>query len=270
MNCILFESSQIELDQMAALCRDCGVTVDAGFTDAIEGINYLQHCQTDIVLIDWFFSGIGGPDLGRLIQSFVPDQRLIYVSDQDVDAELVFRANACGYLRKPIDPERLLSCLNSVTAAKPESAPNHQVIIHTFGHFDIYVDGQPVFFRNSRAKELLALLVDRQGGIMSSTQIVTSFWPDCPVTEQHKAIYRKAAAALKQTLNEYGIGYILHASRNQKAINAAAVDCDYYHFLNGDKDAVGLYQGEYMADYPWGEDTNGKLWRMSGYWEADS
>lgn len=270
MNCILFESTQAELDQMTALCKSCGITVDAGFTDPIEGIGYLQHCQPNLIIINWFINGISGPDLSRLIRGFAPSQKFIYVSNQDVEAERVFETGACGYLRKPIDSERLLNCLNAVTAAREESVPDHHVVIRTFGHFDLYVDGRPVFFRNSRAKELLALLVDRQGGTMSSVQIVTSIWPDCPVTEQHKAIYRKAAAALKQTLNEYGIGYILHTSRNQKALNVNAVDCDYYHFLNGDKDALGLYQGEYMSNYAWGEDTNGKLWRMSGYWEADN
>ena len=42
---------------------------------------------------------------------------------------------------------------------------NVHIFIRTFGYFDVFVDGVPILFRSEKAKELLALLVDRRGGI---------------------------------------------------------------------------------------------------------
>jgi hypothetical protein len=41
--------------------------------------------------------------------------------------------------------------------------PVKQVFIRTFGYFDIFVNSHPIEFSCSKAKELLALLVDRGG-----------------------------------------------------------------------------------------------------------
>ena len=38
-----------------------------------------------------------------------------------------------------------------------------------------------------------------------------------------------------------------------------ALDCDYYHMLNGDPDYVQNFKGEYMVDYSWAEPTAGLL-----------
>ena len=39
-----------------------------------------------------------------------------------------------------------------------------RIVIRTFGYFDIFVDGETIPFSCKKAKELLALLVDRMGG----------------------------------------------------------------------------------------------------------
>ena len=60
------------------------------------------------------------------------------------------------------------------------------------------------------------------------------------------------------------------SSRNQKAIRPEGIDCDYFNFLNGDREAIAAYDGDYMMEYSWGELTNGKLWRMKkNYGEID-
>ncbi|MGM9606273.1 MAG: response regulator transcription factor [Oscillospiraceae bacterium] len=268
MNCVLFEKDKTKLEEISRLCTACGVRVEASFIDACAGVEFLRQNKVDLVLIDWEMPEISGIAIGRLLRSFSPETRFIYLSTTDVEAQMVYATKANGYLKKPLEAERLQQYISEFAAelrAEKQQEKRKEVIIHTFGHFDVYVDGQPVFFRNSRSKEMLAMLVDRHGGIMSMNQFMEQFWPDHPVSEQNKAIYRKAAAALKKTLAEYGIGYILYSKRNQKALSTSMVSCDYYRFLSGEKAALSLYHGEYMVDYTWAEDTNGKLWRLSRY-----
>ena len=46
-----------------------------------------------------------------------------------------------------------------------------RIVIRTFGYFDIFVDGETIPFSCKKAKELLALLVDRRGGFVTRSVI---------------------------------------------------------------------------------------------------
>ena len=54
--------------------------------------------------------------------------------------------------------------------------------------------------------------------------------------------------------------------RGQVAVMTDRLDCDYYHMLEGDMDAVNAYRGEYMVQYSWAELTAGQLaWKHGRY-----
>lgn len=284
MECVIIEQSEELMRETSSLCRESGLPVAAEFTDALEGLEYLQSHSVDLALISWCMTGIDGPMLGKLVKKLVPQTRVIYLSDEAVEAEEVYETEAFGYLRRPADTKKLRHYVSLAERASRRSAPSaakpeppvierkemeREVVIRTFGHFDVYVDSKPLFFPNRRAKEMLAMLVDCQGAVMTREHFLERFWPDSPVTEQRKSIYRKASSVLQQTLARSGVSYILFSNRRQKALNTAAVWCDYYEFLNGDAAALDSYRGEYMIDYTWAEATNGRLWQMSGYWEEE-
>lgn len=285
MECVIIERNEDLVRETSELCCESGLPVAAGFTDALEGLEYLQSHPTELTLINWRMAGIDGPMLGKLVRKLVPQTRVIYLSDEPVEAEQVYETEAFGYLRRPADAQKLRHYsvmaerasrvrAQQLAEAKQdtqsaERREEREVIIRTFGSFDVYADGKPVFFPNRRAKEMLAMLVDCRGAVMTREHFMERFWPDSPVTEQRKSIYRKASSVLQQTLARNGISYILFSNRRQKALNTAAVWCDYYRFLNGDAAALEAYRGEYMSDYAWAEVTNGRLWQMSGYWEEE-
>ena len=133
--------------------------------------------------------------------------------------------------------------------------PPHDVRIQTFGYFEIFVDGIPVLFRSQKAKEFLAVLVDRRGGYVSSGDVINCLWEDEPVTQKTNARYRKVAMLLKNTLAEYGVDYIVETAGRQRRIISDAVDCDLYHFLEGKESYINHYDGTYMLNYSWSEWT---------------
>ena len=132
---------------------------------------------------------------------------------------------------------------------------SHEVKIQTFGYFEVFVDGRPVLFKNKKAKELLAVLVDRRGGYLSSGDIISCLWENESVNQTTNARCRKVAMQLKNTLAEYDIEYIIETADRQRRLVADAVDCDLFHFLSGETAYINAYDGSYMLNYSWSEWT---------------
>lgn len=136
---------------------------------------------------------------------------------------------------------------------------NHAVSIRTFGYFDVFVGDKPIAFRNKKSKELLALLVDRRGGYVTSEEAIAFLWEDEPVNTVTMSRYRKVALRLKNTLEEYGISDIVGAVDGKRRIVMEKVQCDLYNYLSGKEEYAHLFKGSYLTNYSWGETTLGEL-----------
>lgn len=136
---------------------------------------------------------------------------------------------------------------------------NRTVSIRTFGYFDVFVGDTPIVFRNKKSKELLALLVDRKGGYVTSEEAISFLWEDEPANTLTLSRYRKVALRLKSTLEEYGITDIVEAVDGKRRIVMDKVECDLYNYLSGKEEFSQLFKGSYMTNYSWGETTLGEL-----------
>ena len=145
------------------------------------------------------------------------------------------------------------------TAGKKTLPENRAVTIRTFGYFDVFVGDKPVAFRNKKSKELLALLVDRQGGYVTSEEAIGFLWEDEPANTVTMSRYRKVALRLKNTLEEYGIPDIVEAVDGKRRIVMEKVQCDLYQYCSGKEEYAGLFRGSYLTNYSWGETTLGEL-----------
>ena len=147
---------------------------------------------------------------------------------------------------------------------KPGLPENRAVSIRTFGYFDVFVGDTPIAFRNKKAKELLALLVDRRGGFVTSEEAISFLWEDEPASTLTLSRYRKVALRLKNTLEEYGISDIMEAVDGKRRIVREKVDCDFYNYLSGKPEYAQLFKGSYLTNYSWGETTLGELMNSGG------
>ena len=136
------------------------------------------------------------------------------------------------------------------------------IFVKTFGYFDVFVDGKSVSFTSAKSKELLALLVDRNGGIVSTEQAVGILWEGREYNETVQSLFRKVLKSLRITLEEAGISEILIDSRNQRSIDKTTFNCDYYDFLNT-KDS-SKYFGKYMEQYDWAKSTEAEINTLLG------
>ena len=137
-----------------------------------------------------------------------------------------------------------------------ETKQEQPVHIRTFGYFDVFVEGKAIAFRNEKSKELLALLVDRRGGFVTSSEAISYLWEDEEVSQLTLARYRKVALRLKNLLEEYGIAHIVETVDGKRRIVPQNVSCDLFDCLAGQRE---LFKGSYLLNYSWGEVTAAEL-----------
>ena len=153
----------------------------------------------------------------------------------------------------------LYSVENTKPSEKKTLPENRTVSIRTFGYFDVFVGDKPIAFRNKKSKELLALLVDRKGGYVTSEEAIGFLWEDEPANTVTLSRYRKVALRLKNTLEEYGISNIVESVDGKRRIVMEKVQCDLYNYLSGQEEYAQLFKGSYLTNYSWGETTLGEL-----------
>lgn len=141
-----------------------------------------------------------------------------------------------------------------------------RIEIRTFGYFDVFVDGRPIAFRSEKAKELLALLVDRRGGFVTSADIITALWEDEPITAQTRTRCRKVALRLNRTLEANGAAHIMESVRGKRRIVPEAVTCDLFDFLSPVPNRKAAFRGSYLKNYSWAEATLAEL--MQNYYRS--
>ena len=138
-----------------------------------------------------------------------------------------------------------------------------RVSIRTFGHFDVFVDGEPVVFHYEKSKEMLAVLVDRNGGYVSNPYLISCLWESEPYSEKIQGRCRQAAHRLTETLKRYGIEDIIEKTDGKRRLVPELADCDYYNYIMGRRIPGQQFNGSYMADYSWGEETLSGLLKMN-------
>lgn len=116
-------------------------------------------------------------------------------------------------------------------------------------------------FRSEKAKELLALLVDRRGGFVTSSEAISILWKNDPITDQTRSRYRKVAMRLKRTLELYGIDDIIESAHGRRRIVPEKVSCDLFDYLAHTPGSEKLFSGSYLHNYSWGEITLSELLR---------
>lgn len=140
------------------------------------------------------------------------------------------------------------SDLSHVDPSGPLIVTQKQVIVTLFGSFSLSVDGKAVNIRSAKAKELLALLIERRGAFVSSREAIAMLW-ECDPDKTTRARYRKTASRLVSELKRNGIGYILESDRGARRIVPEYLECDYYDY----RDGLRAPSGVLLPEYSWAE-----------------
>lgn len=228
------------------------LSVVGAFHDPENAIKYMKKHPVDLAILDLQIPEIDSIELGWRLHEINPTLMLIYATTEKVDIRNEQCLKVAVYLPKPFTQE---SFLHAVTSAELLAKRNQKhIYARTFGYFDLFVDGEPVMFKSAKAKELLAFLIDRQGGTVTTDQIITVLWEDRPNDEATQSLCSKVVKTLKKELDEYKIGSILIQKRGIRSIDMRQVDCDMYELMQGSVEAKERFFGDYMLEYSWAEE----------------
>lgn len=107
-------------------------------------------------------------------------------------------------------------------------------------------NGSPVKFSYQKSKEVFAYLIDREGSSINVNELNAVLWE-----EDHKSYLRNLIADIKQSLKSIDCEDVFVKKFNGYSIDVNKIDCDAYEYKKDNPDAVRLYRGEYMIQYPW-------------------
>ncbi|MBC3886750.1 diguanylate cyclase [Acetobacterium paludosum] len=151
----------------------------------------------------------------------------------------------------------------TITSCDVITKQKQRVFIRAFGYFELFVDGQAVPINLEKAKELLALLIDRRGGFLSANEAISYLWEDEPADKTTKSRYRKVAMRLNNILSKYNVEDIIENKHGLRRIVTEKINCDYYEYLSEYPVSQHLFMGAYMSNYSWGETTLSMLEQMT-------
>lgn len=227
--------------------------MDVDATDNVtEAYSLFEKTEYNLVLMDVVLQDGNGMDFARKIVDLYKDVNIIFMANTSEYALESYQVYASDYLIKPITEEQLKRSFMHLRYPVEEK---EYVQIHCFGYFDLFYKDEVVDFGNAKSKELLAYLVDRNGGVCTNEEIMEVLWED---DKDHTSYYKKVRSNLIHTLKTYGIDNILVVNRGAMCINKNIVKCDYYDWLETiDKNDEKYYVNEYMSQYSWAEERVG-------------
>ncbi len=257
MKTIIVDDEIWALNQLKSeLSNEDDIEICGCFMDTDEALQYAEQNKIDFALLDVQMPGLNGLELGALLRKKYPDVIIVYVSSYPEYFSEAFRNVRADYYM--LKPYRTVDVKDVVERARLLSKrQTKRVQIRTFGRFDVFVDGQVVSFRNTKAKELLALCVHRKGGYVRMEEAIDKLWEASPYTENVKTRYRKAVAYLNALFAEYRIPDFFISGYGNCHIDIEKISCDYYEFLEANEKPQFI--GQYMLEYSWAEETTAWL-----------
>lgn len=257
MNIIVVDDEPLALKDLVRALRSVRPGCEPhGFSTPRAALAHAQEHVADAAFLDIEMPGMSGLTLAKKLKDAQPDLHIVFVTSYEQYALDAFAVHATGYLLKPVQESELERELTFVYGHRP--APTRALIrVRTFGGFEAFASGEPLAFKRSKTKELLALLVDRRGAALTSREACAVLWEDEPCTASQRSYYQSLVADLRATLEGAGAGGALAKSWNSLAIDPDALDCDSYRFLDGDPEAVNSYRGAYLPSYSWAEFSTG-------------
>lgn len=266
MKTIIVDDSDLSREIVMTLAETIDMLEIVGdFDNAETALDYCLENKVDLAILDVKMPGMDGIELGNKLRAVDSDISLIYMTADESYAMDALKLKVAAYILKPVTKEELEYAVKSAQLLAKRK--KKRIYVRTFGYFDIFVDGKPILFKSAKAKELLALLIDRQGGTVSTEQIIATLWEDRPNDEATQSLCSKVVKTLQKTLAEYGCEEILVQNRSVKSLDISMLDCDVYDFMTGISDETNRFDGEYMIEYSWAEERAAAILRRAEYYE---
>lgn len=223
------------------------------FSSCSTALEWIMENRADVAFLDINMRGMGGIALAERIREIRPDCKIVFCTGYEEYALDAIRLRCSGYILKPVTPEAVQTEIDHITSQGHSSL---LLEVKCFGNFEVFKNGKALVFKRSKAKELMAVLIDRHGSGITGKQICAIMWSDNTDDVKNMDYLRHLMVDLRKALATVGAEEVLCQEGYSYRVDVSKVNCDYYNFLkNGNPD----FRGEYMSQYSWAEDTLGML-----------
>lgn len=258
MKTILIDDEIWAMRQFEAECASVpGIELCGMFESAKLALEYAKNHLVEFALIDIRMPGMNGIELAKELRSLYPKIIIVFVTAYEEYLKDFIDMKADYYVLKPYSKQDVEDVLSRAVLLSKRL--KKRVYISTFGRFEIFIDGIPVNISGEKTRELLALLVDRQGGEVSAKEAFMKMWENKEYNNKNANVYRQTLSRLQNNLKELGLSELILALPHGRAINTDMFDCDLYELLQEKPEAIRKFNGEYLSEYSWGEETLGKI-----------
>ena len=223
------------------------------FSTCSTALAYATENPIDIAFLDINMRGIGGLGLAEKLIELQPQCKIVFCTGYGEYAVSAFQLHVSGYLMKPITAEDVQKEIDHIKGIK---ATDKLLTIKCFGNFEVLHNGEILPFKRKKSKELLAVLVDRNGAGMTAKQICAILFPNDTDDTKNVAYLRQLMLDIKNVLKTIQAESVLQHDTPYYRINTNLVSCDYISFLETGKPN---FHGEYMTQYSWAEETCARL-----------
>jgi two-component SAPR family response regulator len=234
---------------LEAVSASSDIEAAEAFSTCSAALAYAAEHPIDIAFLDINMRGIGGLGLAEKLAELQPRCKIIFCTGYEEYAVSAFQLHASGYLMKPITAEAVQREIDHIKGIK---TTEKLLTIQCFGNFEVLYNGEILPFKRKKAKELLAVLIDRNGAGMTAKQISAILFPDDTDDAKNAAYLRQLVLDLKNSLKTIRAEGILQHDTPYYRIDPNLVRCDYLSFL---ETGSPQFHGEYMTQYAWAEET---------------
>ena len=225
------------------------IEVAEAFSSCSAALAYATENPVDIAFLDINMRGIGGLGLAVKLMELHPCCKIIFCTGYEEYAVSAFQLHVSGYLMKPITAEAVQKEIDHIKGIK---STEKLLTIKCFGNFEVLYNGEILSFKRKKTKELLAVLIDRNGAGVTAKQICAILFPEDTDDTKNAAYLRQLVLDLKNTLKTIRAEDVLQHDTPYYRIDTNLVRCDYLNFLETGKPK---FHGEYMTQYSWAEET---------------
>ncbi|MGN1467128.1 MAG: response regulator [Ruminococcus sp.] len=255
MIALAVDDEQIMLNALtAAVKASPDISSVAEFTSCSAALKWAESNTADIAFLDISMRGMGGLALAEKLLEICPECKIVFCTGFSEYAVDAFKIHVSGYLLKPITAEAVQAEIDHI---KGEKEKKKLLTVKCFGNFEVTAKGKALNFKRSKSKELLAILIDRNGSGMTAKQICAIMWAESNDDVKNINYLHQLFVDLRNALKSVEAEKILRQNGYEYSVDTARIDCDYYSYL---KTGKPQFHGEYMSQYSWAEEICGNLW----------
>ena len=263
MNVLLVDDEKKDLKHLSKLASELlpKANIEA-FDDPLNALAKAREAEIDIAIVDTDMPDISGLELGRYLKELNPFMNIIFTSTTKEYGFDAMQLHASGYVLKPVTSEMLKDELTELRYAEKYN-DHKRVFAQTFGNFELFVDGNPVEFKYSRTKEIIAILINNRGAQTTNGEIIASLWEDDGDPAKKQSYLSNLRQDLQNTFTKLKLDGIILKHRGSMAIAKDRIECDLFDWLEKKNASKYKYLGDYMNQYSWCEFFHAELDEIS-------